>query len=133
MRRLFGSDEDAYGLSGRPCMVVGSTRMMVPFSRVGPSRRWLLWLFSAPPSAAGGLMALPIALPGGSAHGLPPLAWPQSVTSALAPSPPETHRSPSGPKVTVPIECVSEESHQSLRRTCSCPTIVSLVPLAVSV
>src|SRR5215211_3479886 len=83
------------GLPATPLPVAGSTRSTAPLSRMGcPATRRGLWERSAPPSALGGLSAVPTGL-GGSPHGLagvgepaPPPNWPQSGSVKLAPSPP---------------------------------------------
>src|SRR6476619_5087426 len=83
----------ANGLPGAAAPVAGSIRMIDPPSTAGPSVRRTDWLRNAPPSAVGGLNAVPTP-PGGSPHGLalsPALEfpnWPQSALLKLAPSPP---------------------------------------------
>src|SRR4029453_1796512 len=100
------------GLPGTPLPVAGSTRSTSPPRRRGwPATRRGLCERNAPPSAPGGVRAVPTGS-GGSPHGLagvgepaPPPNWPQSVLLKLAPSPPLTYRLPSGPKARCPMEC----------------------------
>jgi hypothetical protein len=81
MRRAFGSDDAANGLSDRPCPVSGSMRIIAPSSVAGPSVRRTLWLRSAPPSAVGGLSAVPAGA-GGSPHGF---AWSPALVAPYWP------------------------------------------------
>ena len=55
IRRAFGSELNASGLSGRPWPVAGSTRRRAPSSDVGSPAVRRSWLRSAPPSAVGGV------------------------------------------------------------------------------
>src|SRR5262249_20894700 len=83
IRRAFGSELPASGLSAIPAPVEGFSRRSVPLRGTGcPAGRRRLWLRSAPPSAVGAVIAPPTP-PGGSAQGflgvglpaLPP-PWP---------------------------------------------------------
>ena len=90
IRRAFGSALNAFGLSGRPAPVAGSTRRIAPSRLTGSPVVRMSWLRSAPPSAVGGVSVAPTP-PGGSPHGLSGLpSWPQSAKLKLAPSPPLT-------------------------------------------
>src|SRR4030095_14121176 len=108
------------GLPATPLPVAGSTRSTAPPSRMGcPATRRGLCERSAPPSASGGLSAVPTGL-GGSPQGLggvgelaPPPYWPQSALLKLAPSPPVTYRLPSGPNARWPMEWEGNCWHQS--------------------
>src|SRR5436305_12523669 len=60
IRRAFAFVLAAFGLSGRPSPVAGSTRRMVPPRTIGsPAALSRLWLRSAPPSAVGGVCEPP--------------------------------------------------------------------------
>ena len=69
MRRVFGSELAASGLSGIAAPVSGFTRAIVPSSPVGSPLVRMSWLRRAPPSAVGGVMDPPTP-PGGSPQGL---------------------------------------------------------------
>src|SRR5262245_60867197 len=69
IRRAFGSELDAAGLSGMASPVEGSTRRTAPFRSTGsPLGRRKLWARRAPPSAVGGV-SFPPDPAGGSPHG----------------------------------------------------------------
>src|SRR5215216_3674812 len=123
------------GLPATPLPVAGSTRRTAPLSRMGwPATRRGLWERNAPPSAVGGLSAVPTGL-GGSPQGLAgvcelalPPYWPQSGLLKLAPSPPDTYRFPSGPKARCPMECDGNcWHHWSVIRGCSPPVATPVV------
>ena len=76
MRRAFGSELNAIGLSGIAAPVIGSRRSSDPSSEVGSPVERTSWLRSAPPCAVGGVIELPTP-PGGSPQGLSGLpSWP---------------------------------------------------------
>ena len=77
MRRALGSLLEASGLPGAAAPVVGSRRRIAPLRVTGsPAARRTLWLRSAPPSAVGGVSAVPAGL-GGSAQGLAGVGLPE--------------------------------------------------------
>ncbi len=79
MRWAFGSLFPAFGLPAIAAPVAGSSRRMAPFRTTGwPAGRRRLWARSAPPSAVGGVRAVPAGL-GGSAHGLASVGVPERV------------------------------------------------------
>jgi hypothetical protein len=87
MRRVFGSELAAFGLSAIAAPVSGLTRMIEPSSPVGSAVVRRSWLRSAPPSAVGAVM-LPPTPPGGSPHGFTGFpSAPKSGKVKLAPSP----------------------------------------------
>src|ERR687887_564372 len=129
-----GAWELYIGLPATPLPVAGSTRSTAPLSRMGsPATRRGLCERSAPPSAPGGLSAVPTGL-GGSPQGFagvgepaPPPNWPQSALLKLAPSPPLTYRSPSGPKARCPMEWEGNcWHHWSVISGCSAPLATPL-------
>ena len=69
IRRAFASGLAASGLSGSAAPVDGSTRISVPSRVCGSPVVRMSWARSAPPSAVGGVSAVPAPV-GGSPHGL---------------------------------------------------------------
>src|SRR4051812_28290385 len=124
IRARFASPDPAFGLLGQAAPVDGSRRRIEPSSPVGSPLVRRSWERRLPPSSSGS----PHGFTGVGEPGEPPSCPASGSTVNDAPSPPPTYSEPSGPNITVPMECDGYCWHQSSMRTVS-PVAVPPPPI----